>query len=212
MRKTVLSQQTNTKFTTNSALDNTLRAVKPSARHNTSVDDSGLTKGYYCSSLELCDFERVTQIEPACYSKPWSKTVLYNEFSNQVSHRVALFKKIDGDTSDLLIGYSFNHLVLDELHILNLAIDPEFQGKGLGRELLKATLRTAETNGATRAFLEVRPSNRAANALYRQFGFRRLGIRKHYYRNNGEDAIVMESYLRSCSYLVGAKGKLTVSV
>ena len=207
-----MSQQTNIKFTTNSAPDKSLRVINSGVGGSSIANDSALGHGYYCSSLELLDFERVTQIEPACYSKPWSRTVLYNEFSNEVSLRVALFKESESKQSDLLIGYSFNHLVLDELHILNLAIAPEFQGKGLGQGLLRATLRSAAINGATRAFLEVRPSNLAANALYKRFGFRRLGIRKHYYRDNREDAIVMEAYLHSSGSGIDAKGKLTVSV
>lgn len=146
-------------------------------------------EGIFSSTLTLADFEQVVALEPLCYPNPWSREVLYNEFSNEISLRIALHS---GPT---LVAYCFNHLVLDELHLLNVAVAPQWRGSGLGSLLLSITLEEAKERGASRAFLEVRPSNTIAISLYEKFNFRRLGIRKCYYSDNAEDAILMEASL-----------------
>lgn len=145
-----------------------------------------LPEHFFCTALDLAAFDDVLQIEPLCYSNPWSREVFIYEFGSDVALRVAL------RYAGIIVGYSFNHVVVDELHVLNLAVHPDYRCQGGASLLLKDTIHQASLRGALRAFLEVRPSNAAGLRLYEKFGFKRLGVRKCYYRDNGEDAIIMQ--------------------
>jgi ribosomal-protein-alanine N-acetyltransferase len=90
-----------------------------------------------------------------------------------------------------LIGLGCLWAILEEAHITILAIDPRFQGRGLGQALLWALLKSACDRQLERATLEVRDSNLAAVSLYKKFGFKEAGRRKRYYEDTGEDALVM---------------------
>ena len=92
-----------------------------------------------------------------------------------------------------IIGYFLMSIAADEAHVLNICIDPNFQGQGLGRQLLRALVRVARGRKAERVFLEVRPSNAGAIALYYSEGFNEIGRRPRYYpaRDGREDALVM---------------------
>ncbi|UTA54164.1 ribosomal protein S18-alanine N-acetyltransferase [Lysobacter soli] len=92
-----------------------------------------------------------------------------------------------------IIGYFLMSIAADEVHVLNICIDPNFQGQGLGRQLLRALVRVARGRKAERVFLEVRPSNAGAIALYHSEGFNEIGRRPRYYpaRDGREDALVM---------------------
>ena len=90
-----------------------------------------------------------------------------------------------------LIGIGCLWAILEEAHIIILAIHPEFQGRGFGQALLWALLKSACDRQLERATLEVRESNLAAVALYKKFGFKEAGRRKRYYEDTGEDALVM---------------------
>jgi ribosomal-protein-alanine N-acetyltransferase len=88
-----------------------------------------------------------------------------------------------------LLALASGWLVVDELHITVVAVDPEQRRRGLGQQVLKALLLEAGQRGALHATLEVSPANTAAVALYRRLGFRDAGVRRGYYRN-GEDALI----------------------
>ncbi len=90
-----------------------------------------------------------------------------------------------------VVGYICPMLLLDEGHILNVAVRGDFRGHGIGKSLVKRVLGDCLERGAAFVSLEVRPSNREAIALYKQLGFVETGLRKRYYEN-GEDAILME--------------------
>ncbi|MGB3264701.1 MAG: ribosomal protein S18-alanine N-acetyltransferase [Microcoleus sp.] len=90
-----------------------------------------------------------------------------------------------------LIGIGCLWAILEEAHIIMLAIHPEFQGRGFGQALLWALLKSACDRQLERATLEVRESNLAAVSLYKKFGFKEAGRRKRYYEDTGEDALVM---------------------
>lgn len=94
---------------------------------------------------------------------------------------------------DCIIGVSAVMHVIDESELLEIAVDPQFQGKGLGKQLLRVTMDAAKRNGASRMFLEVRVSNDRARKMYTSFGFSETGRRKNYYptENGREDAILM---------------------
>jgi [ribosomal protein S18]-alanine N-acetyltransferase len=94
-------------------------------------------------------------------------------------------------TTQTLIGLGCLWAILEEAHIIMLAIHPRFQGHGLGQALLWALLKSAGDRQLERATLEVRDSNLAAVSLYKKFGFKEAGRRKGYYEETGEDALVM---------------------
>ena len=97
-----------------------------------------------------------------------------------------------GDPGRGIRAYSVVQAVADEMHVHNLAVAPPGRRHGLGRLLMDLALEWGRRRGARRAFLEVRPSNAAALALYRSLGFRTLSLRRRYYQHPTEDALVLE--------------------
>lgn len=96
-----------------------------------------------------------------------------------------------------IAAYGVIYTAADEGDLANIAVDPDFRNRGLGKALLTALCREAEGFGAKRLFLEVRESNEAARALYASLGFCQTGRRKNYYVNPREDAIIMQKTLNS---------------
>ncbi|HZH44628.1 MAG TPA: ribosomal protein S18-alanine N-acetyltransferase [Lysobacter sp.] len=132
------------------------------------------------------DLERVHAIETLAYAFPWSMGIFRDCLRADYPAWVLL-------REDALVGYFLMSLAAGEAHVLNICIAPEWQGQGYGRRLLRALLQIARSRGAERVFLEVRPSNPAAIALYHSEGFNEIGRRPRYYPafSGREDAIVM---------------------
>ena len=137
-------------------------------------------------ALAQSDIDDIYAIELECFTVPWSYEGLCRDVvENPCAIYVGAF-----DGRDLL-GYAGMWVVLDEAHITNIAVRPEWQGRGIGRHLLKGLIRLARRSGADALTLEVRPSNTAALRLYESEGFATEGVRKKYYSDNGEDAYIM---------------------
>lgn len=145
-----------------------------------------LTSRVIVGELRREHIPAICSIERRSYSNPWSDPFIASEFEKDISFRPALF--LNGE----LVGYSFNYVVADELHILNLAIHPRWRKMGLGAQLLEAILRGAAERGCSFGTLEVRVGNLVARRIYERFGFRPVSIRRGYYSDNGEDALVLE--------------------
>ena len=128
----------------------------------------------------------VLRTEEQVYPKPWSMALFLSELALR-DHRTYLVAKVDGH----VVGYGGVMYVLPDAHVTTLAVDPATQRQAVGSRLLLALTRAAVTKGATALTLEVRVSNVAAQELYRRFGFAPAGVRKGYYADTGEDAIVM---------------------
>ncbi len=136
------------------------------------------------------NLSEVVRIEARSFSQPWSREIFVRELKNKWSTGfVAYLPGADGRR--WAAGYVVAWLVVGEVHILNLAVDPAARRRGVGRALMVHVLETFAEKGATKATLEVRRSNTAAQALYESLGFVRAGVRKGYYSDNGEDAFVM---------------------
>lgn len=136
--------------------------------------------------LQMGDLDAVMAIEPLIYSHPWTR----GNFSDSLQTGYSCWAcEHDGR----LVGYAVLMLVLDEGHLLNISIAREFQERGLGRSLLEYVIDVARGHGAQMMFLEVRPSNKSAIALYESMGFNEFSVRKGYYPSakGREDAILM---------------------
>ncbi|TAL74053.1 MAG: ribosomal-protein-alanine N-acetyltransferase [Rhodanobacter sp.] len=132
------------------------------------------------------DLDEVIAIEQASYEFPWTRGIFADCL--RVGHPCWVLC-----VDDLIAGYGILSVGAGEAHVLNICIAPGWRGNGLGRHLLGRLLDVARWSGAERVFLEVRPSNPHAKALYDSVGFREIGRRPHYYpaRDGREDAIVM---------------------
>lgn len=138
--------------------------------------------------MQADDLDEVLSIESAVYSHPWTRgnflDSLYNGYETWVAR----------DARRTMVGYFLMMLALDEAHLLNISVHANLQGRGIGRRLLDKVCELAREQGIPSILLEVRPSNLRALAIYKQYGFSRIGIRKNYYpaaQNVREDAIVM---------------------
>jgi len=132
------------------------------------------------------DLTSVLELEELLFATPWSRESFEAEF-RPGTNAVALVAEVGG----VLAGYMISWLIVDELHIGNLAVAPGHRGKGLAKGMLRKVISDAAARGAALATLEVRASNETAIALYGAFGFREVAIRRRYYEDNGEDAVVM---------------------
>ncbi|WP_404407627.1 ribosomal protein S18-alanine N-acetyltransferase [Jeotgalibacillus malaysiensis] len=132
------------------------------------------------------DIDAVLAVEEASFSAPWSREAFENEMTiNQFAKYLLL--EVDGTVA----GYCGLWLVMDEAHITNVAVVPELRGRKLGEKLMVKVMDMLRNEGVTMMTLEVRVSNNIAQSLYEKLGFSRGGIRKNYYSDNGEDALVM---------------------
>jgi ribosomal-protein-alanine N-acetyltransferase len=131
------------------------------------------------------DLEQVVEIEKASMPSPWSKELFEEELHRDAAQYFVA--EVDGKVA----GYMGYWEAPEEAHIINLAIGPEFRQKGLGLQMMDHCLEFARKRGAKLATLEVRQSNEAAQGLYEKAGFRTVAIRKKYYSDNQEDAVVM---------------------
>jgi len=137
--------------------------------------------------VSVADLDAVLAIEAASFTNPWTRDMYLVELENVgVS-----FCYVARDGSGAILGFCSIWRVVDELHINNLAVDPRYRRQGIGAALLTFVLREGERLGVRRATLEVRPSNEAARLLYARHGFAAAGVRRGYYTNPVEDALVL---------------------
>jgi len=132
------------------------------------------------------DLDQVLAIEAKSYPLPWLRQHFIDELNSAYAFPLAAF-----DPKGRLVGYICPMQLLDEGHILNVAVDPELRGSGVGRLLVQQVLDDCRAADASFVSLEVRVSNHAAISLYQSMGFVETGRRKRYYEN-GEDALMME--------------------
>jgi [SSU ribosomal protein S18P]-alanine acetyltransferase (EC 2.3.1.128) len=144
--------------------------------------------------MTAADLPRIHRIELASYDYPWS---LGNFRDSMQAGYSTWVREADYEAGGEVIGYYVMMAAAGEAHLLNMTIAPIWRRHGLGRELLAHCLVAARDHGAESLFLEVRPSNLAALALYRSSGFVELALRRDYYpaREGREDAVIMQRML-----------------
>jgi len=140
--------------------------------------------------MTTADIENVIAIERASFQFPWSTRFFLDEL--QVDCARSILAEVDGR----IVGYVLFWLVSEEVDIHNIAVHPDFRRQGIGRLLLEQVVAAARRQERVRVTLDVRFSNTSAQSLYRSFGFVARGLRKAYYSDNGEDALVMALELR----------------
>lgn len=136
--------------------------------------------------MRLEHLDQVLEIEKASFPTPWSRDafkgeILQNDFARYI---VAV-------SDNAVIGYGGMWIILDEAHITNVAVRPDLRGRSIGKVLMMEIIRQAVMKGANSMTLEVRPSNKPARKLYHSLGFKERGLRKRYYSDTNEDAIIM---------------------
>jgi ribosomal-protein-alanine N-acetyltransferase len=131
------------------------------------------------------DLPEVVAIERASFTNPWTGPLFLQELQVAFS-RIMLARRPGGPVA----GYVCRWCVADEVHVLNVAVDPGYRGQGLGGALLREVLREAREGCAIAVTLEVRRSNAAARRLYESFCFEEVGVRPNYY-GRGEDALIL---------------------
>jgi ribosomal-protein-alanine N-acetyltransferase len=141
--------------------------------------------------MQVTDVPAVMAVERQVYAQPWSDSgYIYELTANELARYQALTARA-GNRSALLIGYAGHWLIADEAHVSTIVVAPSWRRLGLGQLLMLDLLLRAHDRGACLATLEVRRSNRPAQALYLGLGFEVVGERPHYYADNREDALIM---------------------
>ena len=131
------------------------------------------------------DVDAVHAIETMCFRTPWSRKSFYHEVTENECARYVVVRE-----NGIAIAYAGMWFVLNEAHITNIAVHPEYRGKGYGRMVTEALIQLAADSGMTWMTLEVRRTNTVAQSLYHNLGFIDVGYRKRYYENQ-EDALIM---------------------
>ena len=143
----------------------------------------------YLRDMRREDLPAVLDIERRSFAQPWSRAFFEKELATPFARLVVAVE--EAVPRSQVIGYTCRWRVTDEVHLLNVAVHPERRGLGHGRALVAAVVAEAEAARGRVVYLEVRAGNVIARRLYRQLGFRDLGVRRGYY-GPGQDAIVME--------------------
>jgi ribosomal-protein-alanine N-acetyltransferase len=145
-----------------------------------------ITNQVAIEAMRLQDVGRVHAIDRMSFPTPWPRDAYYRELRE---NRLACY--FVARVMQWVVGYAGMWVMLDEAHVTTIAVDPLYRRRHIGERLLVALIAEAIKRSARRVTLEVRRSNLTAQALYRQYGFKDIAIRKGYYSDNGEDAIIM---------------------
>jgi ribosomal-protein-alanine N-acetyltransferase len=142
--------------------------------------------------MQLDDLPAVIALDQSSFSLPWPESSFkYEVESNELSRcSVAEIQSPAGELT--LVAMIVIWLIVDEAHVATIAVYPDYRRQKIAQRLLAHTLIDAYHTGAVKSFLEVRRGNQAAIRMYERFGFREVGIRKKYYQDNGEDAVLMD--------------------
>lgn len=141
-------------------------------------------------SMSECHLKEVVQLEKVCFSVPWSKVSLKEEIYNKNAKFLVAV-----DKNEKVLGYAGLTFVLDEGYITNVAVFPQYRCNGIAKKLLMTLVRFAQDKKLKFVSLEVRKSNVYAGSLYQKLNFLSVGVRKNFYSQPKEDAVIMTKYL-----------------
>ena len=148
-----------------------------------------------CSNIQIVPMEEkhipaLAQLERICFSQPWTERGLSSELGN----KLAVF--CVAEQNQTVLGYAGMQCVMGECYINNIAVFPQFRGRGIGTKLVQALIDDAMRQDGIFITLEVRQSNEQAIAMYEKLGFKKVGCRKNFYTNPTEDGLIMTNYLK----------------
>jgi ribosomal-protein-alanine N-acetyltransferase len=138
--------------------------------------------------LTLGDLNEIERIEGESYATPWSRSMFAGELAKPSSLSLGAF---DADEDDILVGYLIISRYVDAWHVMNVAVAREYRRQGIATQMLAELFRLTEGDSRRGYTLEVRVSNGTAIALYERLGFQATGVRRGYYTDNREDALIM---------------------
>lgn len=145
-----------------------------------------MSKGMVIRPMTLEDIDGVMAVEMDAFQTPWSRSAFEEELTQ---NRLARYLVAEADGA--ILGYAGTWLVINEAHVTNVAVSSQRRREGIGRLLMEHLMDLAVQNGSGSMTLEVRVSNEAARNLYRQLGFVEAGLRKNYYSETKEDALIL---------------------
>jgi [ribosomal protein S18]-alanine N-acetyltransferase len=136
--------------------------------------------------MTLQDVSEVHEIDVLSFSLPWPERSFRFELTENPIAR-AWVAEVDDRVAAMLVLW----FIINEAHVATIAVHPHFRRQGIGEQILLCALRSVKAEGAERAFLEVRAGNQAAQTMYKKYGFEVAGVRRGYYKDNNEDALLM---------------------
>ncbi len=154
------------------------------------------------------DIPAVIDIDGLSFPNAWSETTYRFEITENPTAHMVVLTEAEGDGPPRIVGYAGMWYIAGEAHISTIAVHPNWRGRGYGEVILAGLLRRALVLGAECAVLEVRVSNVPALGLYRKYEFQSVGVRRNYYRDNGEDAYTMSLSPIDEAYALRFAGRL----
>jgi ribosomal-protein-alanine N-acetyltransferase len=136
-------------------------------------------------TLQLDDLDAIERIEQRAYPTPWSRSMFASELAKPTSICIGAFE------GNRLVGYMINARYVDAWHVMNVAVDPRYRQRGIATALIERLFEITGDDERRGYTLEVRVSNTDAIRLYRKLGFEARGVRRGYYTDNREDALIM---------------------
>ena len=142
------------------------------------------------TQMQSGHLEKLAELEKICFSsQAWSYKSLEDELTNPTAHFFV------AEVDEEVAGYIGMYVVCENCYVTNVAVFPQYRRQGVAKALIKMAMLTADTMETDFISLEVRPSNEPAISLYKSFGFEQNGLRKNYYKNPTEDALIMTKFL-----------------
>ena len=136
-------------------------------------------------SMTSAHVVQIAELEKRCFNDPWSENSIASELNNRLSCWLVALE------GDVVIGYVGSQTVLGETDMMNIAVHPDYRNQGVAKNLIQTLMDTLSGQGSHSLMLEVRQSNEPAKNLYASLGFETVGIRKNYYRNPKENALIL---------------------
>lgn len=146
--------------------------------------------------VSIDDIEAISRIETESFAHPWKRQAIIDELNCPVGCHFAAKDFLPSQPHAVVMAYIFVRFLSDEMHIMKIAVAPQWRNRGIGKALLSAVQMEGKRRGAATALLEVRHANIAAINLYQKTGFQTIGIRPNYYPQTGESALVMSKRLK----------------
>ena len=151
--------------------------------------------GWQLDPVTPQDIDNILTIDRTAFKRPWQRKSFLAELAHKDAFSYVVRNQLNHKGSDV-IAYVFVRVILNEMHIMRIAVAASFQTKGVATRMLRQCFALAQQKQLDAVYIEVRPSNSSAIALYSKAGFQSLGTRPNYYPETGEDALVMVKHLK----------------